>query len=323
MGDSFLQSIHFNPSDPGREWFKEPGVAIEAESPSEGPHIVTPNVIRTSDGRYRMYFTSLRYGSRAFEDSTSSILSAISQDGLSWQREAGPRLEPFEPHASLRVLCPDVVPLRAGGYRMYFEASSSADGPSRILSSVSADGLSFDPEAGIRFGDTACAYGSPRCIYIEGDGSTGDRVRCRLYFHCHPLPVEPGSEKSIISAVSKAGLHFTREHGTRISQDREEESLSVYAPEVIRLGDGSFRMYYAGWTRDPIHGRVFSAHSADGLAWTKDKGPCIDIGGEFDKIKASEPCVVGLPDGRCRLYYEASDTTGQWRILSAVTPRSR
>ena len=314
MSEDLRKSVHFHETDPGREWVKDPGVAIEAESPDEGPLMVTPNVIQTADGRFRMYFTSLRYGTHAFVDSTASILSAISDDGLKWEREPGVRLAPFSPEGTLRVLCPDVIPLVEGGYRMYLEASVTPDEPCWIVSAVSADGLSFEPEPGVRYGDGQGKYGSPRCVFTDDKAA-----RYRLYFHSHPLPVEPGSKRFIASAVSDDGLRFTRERGVRIAQDNEFESGTVYAPEVVRLGGGSYRMYYAAWTLDPTNGRILSAHSSDGLAWTKDEGPCIDIGGKYDKIKASEPCVISLPDGRSRLYYEASDEHGQRRMLSATS----
>ena len=34
----------------------------------------------------------------------------------------------------------------------------------------------------------------------------------------------------------------------------------------------------------------------------------------------SEPCVIELPDGRSRLFYEAKDAEGRARILSATSP---
>jgi len=65
----------------------------------------------------------------------------------------------------------------------------------------------------------------------------------------------------------------------------------------VRLGDGSYRMYYSGWSGDPIEARIFSATSKDGLQWKKDQRPCLDIGGKWDGVKLSEPCVIQIPDG--------------------------
>ncbi|HCV25184.1 MAG TPA: hypothetical protein DGN59_17130, partial [Candidatus Latescibacteria bacterium] len=60
------------------------------------------------------------------------------------------------------------------------------------------------------------------------------------------------------------------------------------------------------------------AFSQDGLKWTKNPGICIDNGGRWDAAKASEPCVIDLPDGRFRMFYEACDMEGRWRIASAT-----
>ena len=85
------------------------------------------------------------------------------------------------------------------------------------------------------------------------------------------------------------------------------------------MANETYRMYYAGWSEDPVEGRIFSATSEDGLSWVKDPGICLDNGGAFQEVKASEPCVARLPDGRFRMYYEANDRNGDWRILSATS----
>ena len=121
-----------------------------------------------------------------------------------------------------------------------------------------------------------------------------------------------------MSAVSADGLTFRAEPGVRIGQDGDMESFAVYAPEVLRLGDGTYRMYYAGWQAEPVRGRIFSATSRDGLAWTKDVVPNLEFGGRYDAEKCSEPCVTRLPDGRYRMFYEACDDSAVWRILSAT-----
>ena len=72
----------------------------------------------------------------------------------------------------------------------------------------------------------------------------------------------------IISAVSKDGLLFEEEQGVRIAQETPRETTAVYAPEVIRLGDGSYRMYYPPWC-PTFYGGVFTATSTDGLLSSK------------------------------------------------------
>ena len=123
----------------------------------------------------------------------------------------------------------------------------------------------------------------------------------------------------IISAISNDGLRFAIEAGIRIAQQSQErESYAVYAAEIIRLADSSYRMYYSGWS-DKIRGGIFSAPSLDGLNFTKDEGPILYLDRPLDCRMVSEPCVINLDDGRCRMYYEAEDQEGSRRILSATS----
>ena len=95
--------------------------------------------------------------------------------------------------------------------------------------------------------------------------------------------------------------------------------MACSAPEVIRLGDGTFRMYYAAWS-EGIDGGIFTAVSDDGLDWTKSPDPLLDLDIPLDEAMVSEPCVIELPDGRSRMFYEAKDAERNARILTATTP---
>jgi hypothetical protein len=308
--------IHWLPGDPGTRWLKDPGVRIDI--PAEPGHwkVLTPDVVALPGGGLRMYYTLVGPGVD-YTVTQGNILSAVSDDGEHWEKEPGVRVGPHEPEAGLRVVCPDVVPLPEGGYRMYFEAQPP-DRPARIGSARSDDGLSWEPEPGARFGDDTWRYGSPRGVPLP-DG------RWRLYLHRYTHPVVPGPGNHIISAISSDGLAFDEEPGIRIPQTSPLESFSTYAAEVVGLGSAHpapWRMYYAGWTADPVRGRIFSATSLDGLVWTKDPEPSLEPAGlgvgAFDAEKCSEPSVAQLPDGRYRLYYEACDEGQVWRILSAT-----
>ena len=321
-----LKAVHYQNADPGPRWVKDPEIAVNSEDPDDEARTITPNVVRLSGGGYRMYYTGVGPG-RPPLIASESFLSAFSEHGDVWRKEPESRLEITDVDDSQRILCPEVIPLPDGRFRMYWENKSVA-GPSVILSAISADGMTWKQEPGIRFGDDKAEYGAPRCLYVKPAPSDGGRSgwQYRLYFHQYFYESEPGSRKNIISAISDDGLHFEREGGVRIPQTRPTESHATYAPDVIRLGDGTYRMYYAGWTEDPTvkkgspyNGRIFSATSDDGLEWVKDDGICLDIGGPWDPVKASEPCVIDLPDGRSRMFYEACDHEGKWRILSATS----
>ena len=90
----------------------------------------------------RMYYTGIGEGSR-HPDAQGYILSAVSTDAKSWFKEEGVRVDvDIHTLGSLRVLCPDVLQLEDGRWRMYFEARAP-NAPCVILSAISDDGLSF------------------------------------------------------------------------------------------------------------------------------------------------------------------------------------
>ncbi|HJP29653.1 MAG TPA: hypothetical protein QGF95_03760 [Candidatus Latescibacteria bacterium] len=311
-----LSSNHYQEVDPGTVWHKDEGVVIDVDDDRDPHRVLTPNAIALPGGGYRMYYYSGE-PERREQGVTGCIVSAHSESGDVWTKEDGLRLDVHTPDAENRTLCPDVIALPGGGYRMYYQAHSATD-RSVVLSALSTDGLDWRREPGIRFAVADAVCGSPRCVPLA-DG------RWRLY--CHEYPTEPAGTgihtgNHVISAISDDGLDFEREPGVRIEQECDLEDFAVYAVEVLRLGDGTYRMYYAGWSSDPVRGRIFSATSGDGLEWVKDEGICLDCGGPLQSEKVSEPCVVRLPDGRFRMFYEANDGGQEWRILSATTPRA-
>ena len=100
------------------------------------------------------------------------------------------------------------------------------------------------------------------------------------------------------------------ERGVRIAQETERETYAVYSPEVVRLGDGGFRMFDAAWS-EGIDGEIFTAASDDGIEWTMSSTPLLDLDGPVDRGMVSEPSVIELPDGRCRMFHEAKDPEGE------------
>ena len=316
------RSVHYEATDPGLDWIKDPWVSIDVGGPLGSTMAMTPNVIRMPGGGYRMYYTG-RSPVRSAAQTDWRILSAHSEDAVTWVKEPGVRVDAHPPYASQDTLCPDVIPLPDGRYRMYYEARSLDDRPSVVLSAVSQDGLDWELEPGVRFGDDTWSYGSPRCLYMEPPGEGREGLMYRIYFHHYSFPLVSGlrAQNNIISAISEDGLHFEKESGVRIAQETDRETYAVYAPEVVLLGDGTYRMYYPPWAIN-VRGGIFAASSRDGLAWVKHPAPLIDLGGPWDNDMVSEPCVIGLDDGRFRMFYEAKDDEGSYRILSATSAPS-
>ena len=330
---------HTVTTDPGIAWIKDEAVAIdappdndtdpapEARWPSAAVRTglcgaVSPNVVPLPGGRYRMYYTQLTprpgypSGANDYDNCTARILSAVSTDGATWVPEAGVRLSPKDGGAGeFRVVSPDVVPIPGGGgrLRMYFECCPGTQGGgSTIRSAVSDDGLDWDLEPGERL--ESGSLNAPRLLHLDGG-------TCRLY--CSDR------NGGIASALSEdRGLTFRMEPGKRIERELPYEAATAFAPEVLRIDSGGYRMYYAGYS-DSTRAYVLTAASEDGLVWTKEPEPVVAPGSPLDRAKCSEMCVVQLPGvagepPRYRMFYEACDGTapgqrGIWRILSATS----
>ena len=252
--------VHSIPSDPGTSWRSE-CVAIDAApdsdtDPAPEAHwpvdaartgvcgAVSPRVLALPEGGYRMYYTQILprpgfpKGATDYDTSTTRILSATSIDGLSWIPEAGVRLSARQGGAGdYRVVSSEVVPCGdSSGLRMYYEC---CEGPqtsqNSIRSAVSNDGLNWTVEPNIRLRYDGQNVGAPRILFLD-DG------RCRLF--C----VE--RSRGIVSAVSDdGGLTFRPEPGIRIAPDQRFDRFTAFAPEILRLGTGGYRMYYTGIQR--------------------------------------------------------------------------
>ena len=334
--------VHTVATDPGISWTKDSAVAIEAAPDADvdprpeaqwSPRslrtgirgAVGPRAIALPSGGYRLYYSQILprpgfpAGANDYDNSTTRILSAFSADGDVWTPEAGVRLSSQEGGAGdFRVVSSEVVPVGDGGrLRMYYECCPGSQSVTNsIRSAISSDGgLEWTPEPGTRIEAVGHNYSAPRIVFL-GDG------RCRLYY------AERGS--GIISALSDdGGLAFRPEPGVRIAQDGAYDSHAAFAPEILRVADSGYVMYYAGYSRSN-RACVLRAISDDGLTWRKDVEPVISPGpGGWDAAKSSELCVIRLPrrEGtlqRYRMLYEACDGTatnerGVWRIASGTS----
>ena len=76
-------------------------------------------------------------------------------------------------------------------------------------------------------------------------------------------------------------------------------------PNILRLEDGRFRLYYGG------PGGILSAISRDALNFTKEAGVRVSAGsaGSAEMI-VSDPTLVKLKDGRVRMYYKGATGGG-------------
>lgn len=334
--------IHTVPTDPGKSWTDDVTVIIEAPPDHEtdpAPEAtwanvdvrtgicgsVTPRVVVLPNGQYRMYYTQMLprpgfpAGAIDYDYCSTRILSAVSSDGMTWVPEPGVRLSPQQGGAGdFRVVSPDIVPISGepGRLRMYYECCPGTQSiDNSIRSAVSNDGLSWTVEPGVRLENFGCHYSSCRIVFLE-DGQS------RMYV--------AESNRGIVSALSTdGGVSFEIEESIRVPLGDNLDKTVAFAPEIVRINNRGYRMYYAGYSA-PNCAFILTATSDDGLNWEKDPEPVISPGhSPLDKAKCSEIGLMPLPmtPGQrpgYRLFYEACDGTAQdergvWRIVGRTT----
>lgn len=108
-----------------------------------------PNVVRLPAGEYRMYYEG--------SGGVMTFKSALSSDGLNFTEEPGDRLVGTgTENEAVGFSSPRVVELQNGTYRMYYTGENATT--QVLLSAVSADGLAWTREDGIRIdGKSFCA----------------------------------------------------------------------------------------------------------------------------------------------------------------------
>jgi len=112
-------------SKDGLRFTKEPGIRMDADPDADPPHgpvaMAKPQVVRLTDGRWRMYFAA-RPGGEQDPYGTSLLFSAVSNDGLKWQREPGMRLIGTD-GKPIHAKYPSIVRTLDGRLRMYYDGS--------------------------------------------------------------------------------------------------------------------------------------------------------------------------------------------------------
>jgi len=336
-----VPAVHAAESDPGTAWRKssEPAIdappdddlrpAPDARWPRQAARTglcgsVSPRVVRLADGTWRMYYTQIlpregnTTGANDYGNATTRILSAHSAEGVAWNPEPGVRLSAAEGGAGdFRVVSSEVAPAAdgSGRLRMYYECCpGSQDVQNSIRSAVSDDGLEWEPEPGDRLLVSGSNIMAPRILFL-GDG------RLRMYVTQRGV--------GIVSAISADGMTFEMEPGPRFPGD-----TSTFAPDLVRLPDGRYRIYFVANVNDrpALQGggqHLMTALSGDGLTWERDAEPVLSPGGTWDRAKSSEmsvfplPVRAGQPPGYGMVYEGCDGTTpnarGVWRVAAATS----
>ena len=343
---------------PLRDVHVKAGARLQGSRPLDSSKLQAPGVVRLPSGGFRLFYTAVG-PAKPFPTCQGYILSAVSDDGLTFSTEPGIRLAPRPdlPHMSLRVLAPTVTRCADGRWRMYFEARGPASRPTVICSAVSSDMLHWELEEGIRLQGPG-NLGAPRFLRLP-DGR-GRLYCCGSGFGPAGPEAGEGPCQGVVSAVTSDGLRFTFEPGCRLlSKQATYDTAGISAAEVIPPGGGDeeWVMLFSAWqdvppgTAVPTHpsedpnavasglsedfaaasiasdmagyrSRIFVAYSADGLVWNRARSAIEGPGygrEGVDAVHAEDMSLVQIGDGKYRMYYAACDKDGNWRIASAVT----
>ncbi len=116
-------------------------------------------------------------------------------------------------------------------------------------------------------------------------------------------------EEGIVSAISQDGLKWSKEEGVRVNpSEGDKDQRLVDNPAIIKLKEGGYRMLYEGSDLAQKNFVIFSATSADGSTWKKEKGVRLEDTNRFDQRIAAAPDVVKQQDGSWYMYYSDGDT---------------
>jgi predicted GH43/DUF377 family glycosyl hydrolase len=210
---------------PGGAW-ERLGVAIDAglAGDSDQYSVESPCVVHTPGGYLMVY--------AGFDGEATRLHMATSDDGLGWTAQG--TIMQRGPDEALGASHPCLINSEAG-WRLFFCGydGSRASRHAAILAAVSPTGASWDRVGTILEpvgGELAVSH--PCVIEI---------ARTFYMFYAS----DDGGTASVAMASSADGMSWHR-HGTVLAASRDwAEEGGVYSPCVVRLRDGSLRMWYA------------------------------------------------------------------------------
>lgn len=215
-------------SQDGFEWNYE-GVALPAAS--------HPGIVKLSDNSWKLYYQS--------ED---IISSAVSTDGLTFDKEGGVRLDSEITLEGDNIRHPCVVTLPEGGYRMYYDTEAENGGFIRIWSAYSEDGMSFTRE-GLNIDLTQYRNDWPTGFYAHSSKpevlQTSDG-KWRIFFASSRLIGSVYTPPVIRMATSDDGLNWTiKTTNYEISAGERPDGKYYGTFDVsVKEIDNTVRMWY-------------------------------------------------------------------------------
>jgi uncharacterized repeat protein (TIGR02543 family) len=150
----------------------------------------------------------------------------------------------------------------------------------------------------------------PRVVELSDGDYKYPEYKYRMFFQTW----EPDLGMGVGSAVSVDGLDFSKEDGLRFLAS-EVGMDTITNPSIVRIGDGSYRLYFSGGEGNP-GGSVFSATSMDLYNVTVESGVRVGIGAPSVTGWAEHPGVLLEPDGSVTLFYFRREPPSMWTATS-------
>lgn len=273
-------------------------------------------VIHT-DGRIRLYYIDTEFGT------LYEMYSAISTDGINFTHENGVRLL----RNNQPLTQPDII--RIGNlWNAYFTVPGTDNLP-RLVRATSNDGISFSWDNSffsVLGGQSSTIRANNlqfRTYYVkdkeilstntaDGRGLNAESGK-RLQKAMHPSALQNGNVTT---------MYFIRPESPDAPPlgEREEWRFNRFVigknanvdptitnpatPDVIRMDDGTYRMFYSAGR--PGQSQIRVAISGDGITWQYASISLRGSANPSDRTyNITSPSVIQLPDGRWRMYYNA------------------
>jgi predicted GH43/DUF377 family glycosyl hydrolase len=161
-----------------------------------------------------------------------------------------------------------------------------------------------DPSSPILTFDTSLLDGFPNDPAVIKDGNT-----YVMYYAAVKGDFSDTNFVRIFRATSNDGIDWVRDSIPRLSPGSEGswDSAKVERPSMIKLPDGTYRLYYAGNNVPDVESgfQIGLATSPDGIAWSTNTGnPVLTPGepGSFDELSIGGARVL-LKDGEYWMWY--------------------
>jgi outer membrane protein assembly factor BamB len=288
-------------ADAGQTWSYRP-VTINGLDAGQ-PSAVDPDIVRTDDGRWRLYFTS----APASPGATPRTYSAISDDGFTFELEDGYRFYV----EGKEVLDPSLIQI---GDVWHLFAGGAVTTPRYNWHATSTDGLNFTPQddfgvAGLTMANGLAVPGGYR---FYGFRNTAPQPAIQPPNHLS-APQSNGAE--ILSIFTTDGVTWTAEPGVRLAPDASAtlEALGVADPAVALLADGRYIMIYV---------TVIPEYLDSGGSPTPTQSPISNLQSPF--LLAFHACDTTATDCRDprnhQVYLAQSDDGANWSLVPDWEP---